>query len=232
MAEFIPDKLPGKASRGEERTFQILKKLPENYLVYYEPNIENRRPDFVVIAPDLGVIVIEVKGWRIEDILQGSDTEITVQDYEGRSRNETHPLEQARNYQWKLVRACGRNPRFSELLHQDGRHINKFIFPFAHFVVLSNITEQQLINYRGLDFSLIFRPENTMTRDALVRLEDVSPNKISEKLKKYFDPFWIIKPLSSSQVDVLRAIIHPEIIISYLPTKPSVVAEPEPMMEQ
>jgi len=58
--------------------FQLLKKLPDNYFGYYEPNIENRRPDFVVIAPDLGVIVIEVKGWHIEDIAQGSDTEITI----------------------------------------------------------------------------------------------------------------------------------------------------------
>ncbi|HNL85715.1 MAG TPA: 3'-5' exonuclease [Methanoregulaceae archaeon] len=232
MAEFIPDRLPGKASRGEERTFEILKKLPDNYLVYYEPNIENRRPDFVVIAPDLGVIVIEVKGWRIEDIIQGSDSEITVQDNDGRPRREIHPLDQARNYQWKLVRACGRNPRFSELLHRDGPHKNKFIFPFAHFVILSNITDQQLRSYRGLDFSIIFRPENTMTKDGLMSLLDASPTEIAAQLKTYFDPYWNITPLSQNQIDVLRAIIHPEIIISYLPSSPLVVAEPQPMMDQ
>ena len=69
MAYCIPDRLPSKASRGEDRTFHILKKLPDNYLVYYEPNIANRRPDFIVIAPDMGVIVIEVKGWYLDDIL-------------------------------------------------------------------------------------------------------------------------------------------------------------------
>jgi hypothetical protein len=232
MAEFIPDRLPAKASRGEERTYQILKKLPDNYLVYYEPNIENRRPDFIVIAPDLGVIVIEVKGWHIEDITQGSDTEITILDHEGRPKRETHPLEQARNYQWKLVRACAKNSQFSELLHPGGPHQNKFKFPFAHFVILSNISEQQLKNYRGLDFSIIFRPKNTMTRDILVELEDASPYEIAEKMKSYFDPFWRIDPLSTEQVDVLRAVIHPEIIISYLPTQPTVVAEPEPKLEQ
>ena len=42
-----------KASRGEERTFALLKKLPDDYLIYYEPNIDNRHPDFIVIAPDL-----------------------------------------------------------------------------------------------------------------------------------------------------------------------------------
>jgi hypothetical protein len=46
MAECIPDRLSAKASRGEERTFALLKKLPDDYLIYYEPNIDNRHPDF------------------------------------------------------------------------------------------------------------------------------------------------------------------------------------------
>ncbi len=47
MAECIPDRLSAKASRGEERTFALLKKLPDDYLIYYEPNIDNRHPDFI-----------------------------------------------------------------------------------------------------------------------------------------------------------------------------------------
>jgi len=78
LAEFIPDRLPSKASRGEERTFALLKKLPDDYLVYYEPNIDNRHPDFIVIAPDLGVIIIEVKGWYLDDIVKGNHSEITI----------------------------------------------------------------------------------------------------------------------------------------------------------
>jgi hypothetical protein len=42
MAEFIPDRLPSRATRGEERTFALLKKLPDDYLIYYEPTIDNR----------------------------------------------------------------------------------------------------------------------------------------------------------------------------------------------
>lgn len=119
MAEFIPDRLPARASKGEERTFSILKKLPDDYLVYYEPNIDNRRPDFIVIAPDQGVIVIEVKGWYLDDIQKVSDSEV-VTLYDGRPKAEIHPLTQARNYQWRLVKACEKNPSFSHLLHKDG----------------------------------------------------------------------------------------------------------------
>ncbi len=225
MAEFIPERLPYKASRGEKRTFSILKKLPDDYLVYYEPNIDNRRPDFIVIAPDLGVIVIEVKGWHLDELLKVNDSEV-VTLYNDRPKTELHPLSQARNYQWRLVRACEKNSRFATLLHKNGPLKNRFIFPFGHFVILPNITENQLRNYKGHDLSVVFRPKNTMTRDLLVALENASPKEIAETLRTYFDPFWPIEPLSYEQIDVLRAIIHPEIILSYIPSDPMLAPNP------
>ena len=62
MAEMIPDQLPRRASRGEERLFDVLKRLPDDYIVYYEPILENRFPDFIIICPDMGLMTIEVKG--------------------------------------------------------------------------------------------------------------------------------------------------------------------------
>ncbi|RPI36131.1 MAG: NERD domain-containing protein [Methanoregulaceae archaeon] len=78
MAECIPDRLSAKASRGEERTFALLKKLPDDYLIWYEPDIDNRHPDFIVIAPDLGVIIIEVKSWLLDIIVGGNHSEIPI----------------------------------------------------------------------------------------------------------------------------------------------------------
>ena len=51
MAEMVPDRLPSRASKGEERVFEILKRLPDDFIVYYEPIIESRYPDFIIIAP-------------------------------------------------------------------------------------------------------------------------------------------------------------------------------------
>ena len=219
MAEFIPDRLPSKASRGEERTFALLKKLPDDYLVYYEPNIDNRHPDFIVIAPDLGVIVIEVKGWYLDDILRASDTEV-VTNFDNRERKEIHPLGQARAYQWRLARICEKSPKRSLLLHQSGQYKDKFIFPFCHFVVLSNISRENIGRKKEYDMFTIFRPENTLYRDELVALEDASPAELRKTLQRFFNPFWEITPFTSEQVDVLRSIIHPEIILSYIPSRP------------
>lgn len=228
MAEFIPDRLPKRATRGEERTFSILKKLPDNYLVYYEPHIENRHPDFIVIAPDLGIMVIEVKGWYLENILQASDSEVTV-DYDGHQKCEAHPLTQARNYLFRLMKACEQNPRYSQLLHKEGPLKNRFLFPFAHFVILANITQDQLSKKKDADLSQVFRPKNTITRDIMLALEDASGEEIAKTLREYFDPFWEIEPMTSEQINILRAVIHPQIVLDYFTsTKPHVVAEPEP----
>jgi hypothetical protein len=219
MAEFIPDRLPSKASRGEERTFGLLKKLPDDYLVYYEPNINNRHPDFIVIAPDLGVIIIEVKGWYLDDIVRGNHSEITVNN-DGRERQEIHPLEQARNYMWRLARACEKSPSRSSLLHQDGHYKNKFFFPFCHFVVLSNISRDNILKRKDQDVAEIFKSDNTLFRDELVALENASPEELRNTLMRFFDPFWEIPQFTSEQVDVLRSIIHPEIILSYVKSRP------------
>ena len=226
MAECIPDRLSSKASRGEERTFALLKKLPDDYLIYYEPNIDNRHPDFIVIAPDLGVIVIEVKGWYLDDVVKGDHSEITIND-NNCERQENHPLEQARGYQWKLVRACERSPKKSLLLQKDGPYKNKFIFPFCHFVVLSNITRDNILRRQDQDVSAIFKMDNTLFRDELVDLEHASPDELRNVLMRFFDPYWEISPFTQEQVDVLRSIIHPEIILSYLPSKPLTGIESE-----
>jgi hypothetical protein len=89
MAQMIPDRLPSGSSKGEQRLFAILQRLPDVWIIYYEPVISDRYPDFVVIAPDLGIAVIEVKGWNPNDIL-GSDLQtVRVRD-RGLLKNEVH----------------------------------------------------------------------------------------------------------------------------------------------
>ncbi len=218
MAECIPDRLSAKASRGEERTFVFLKKLPDDYLIYYEPNIDNRHPDFIVIAPDLGVIIIEVKGWHFEDIVGGNHSEISIKTND-LPRQEIHPLEQARNYMWRLARACENSPHRSMLFHQGGERKNKFFFPFCHFVVMSNVTRDNILRRKDQNFSEIFKSDNTLFRDELVALENASADEIKNTLMRFFDPYWPITPFTNEQVDVLRSIIHPEIILSPLSSR-------------
>ena len=67
MAYTIPETIRSSATAGERLLFRTLKTyLPDDYIVYYEPEIRGRRPDFVIIGPDLGLVVLEV---TLDDIL-------------------------------------------------------------------------------------------------------------------------------------------------------------------
>jgi hypothetical protein len=65
MAFLIPETLstqPSSATAGERKVFVVLRDyLPEDYLVYYDISVQGRHPDFIIVGPDLGLVVLEVK---------------------------------------------------------------------------------------------------------------------------------------------------------------------------
>src|SRR3954470_17424096 len=71
MAITIPETIRTSATAGERLFFRTLKTfLPDDYIVYYEPEIQGKRPDFVIIGPDLGIVVLEVKDYTKNTLLQ------------------------------------------------------------------------------------------------------------------------------------------------------------------
>lgn len=64
MAQMIPETIPSKASQGEKLLFDLLReRLPDNFLVGYEPTIKRLLPDFIILGPAFGLLIPEVKGW-------------------------------------------------------------------------------------------------------------------------------------------------------------------------
>lgn len=101
MAVMIPDRMPSGASTGEKALFAILQRLPDDCIVYYEPIIENRYPDFVVVCPSLGIMTIEVKGWDLSKVAVADSQEVSVIE-RGVVSVHKHPARQARDYKFKL----------------------------------------------------------------------------------------------------------------------------------
>lgn len=215
MAEIIPDRLPSRASAGEKKLFSVLQRLPDDYIVYYESIFEDRYPDFVVICPDLGLLVITVKGWYPRDIITVDSNTVVVTKSREQVRH-THPNQQASEYLSSLIDECRKHPTSQRLLQKKGESQNKFLFPFGHFVVLSNITSAQLKSHSNGDLTPFFPPGTVVTRDQLENWTDetISPGQLGDILISFFAPFWEINKLTDSQVNTLRAIIHPEIIVN------------------
>ena len=108
MAEMIPDRLPSGASAGERKVFALLQQLPDEVIAYYEPVVADRYPDFIVIIPSVGLLIIEVKGWYPAHILKANNFNVTVSS-RGQPENCKHPVRQAREYQYQLMDTARRH---------------------------------------------------------------------------------------------------------------------------
>jgi hypothetical protein len=100
MAEMTPDTLPASSKAGERHVFATLAQLPDDCLIYCEPVVRRRYPDLITILPGVGVLVIEVKDWRLAEL--GSVNADTVTRH-GTVTVVPHPSRQARGYMLRLM---------------------------------------------------------------------------------------------------------------------------------
>ena len=93
----------GAGAEAEKKTLNFLKALPDHYFVLRElrmhPSQEKRRahsqedrPDLVVIGPDIGVVVLEVKDWNLK-----RNTYEWLDQYTVRKTNELAQVADMRN---------------------------------------------------------------------------------------------------------------------------------------
>ena len=70
MAIMFPDSVPDTAYPGEKWMFKIFRDaLPDEFLVWHEPSTLTRKSDFILLSPNYGLLVIEVKDWNPEMII-------------------------------------------------------------------------------------------------------------------------------------------------------------------
>jgi hypothetical protein len=205
MAEMIPEYLPDHATVGEKAVFNALQDLPAEVLCYYEPVIKRRYPDFIIIDPEIGVLVIEVKGWRVGWIEEASDATVRLRQA-GQVREDNHPLRQARKYQDRLMSLCQSHPYGGMLLNER----NRFSFAFAHLAILTGISRADLVE-NGLNG--LFPPGSTLCSDEWEDVREAGPEAMRRALRAAFDPDIPRHTLTPDQVKVLRGIIHPTVLL-------------------
>ena len=114
MAYTVPETLASLDSRvtaGERRVFVALRDhLPEDYLVYYDIAVDGRHPDFIIVGPDLGLVVLEVKDWRLKSILEITADRVRLRQAKG-ELEVGNPVRQVRDYLLRTVDALKRRPR-------------------------------------------------------------------------------------------------------------------------
>ena len=194
-------------TRGELRLAERLKDfLEENAVVWHNLPVgpRNRHPDFIIVHPANGLLVLEVKDWRLETIVSADKGNVELLTARGIVR-ESHPLEQARKYTFDVVRTLERD---GQLLFPPGhRFMGKSIVPFGYGAVFTNITRRQ---FDQTELREVFAEHLCVFKDEMT--EGADPEEFRGRLWRMVSQRFG-EPLSMPQFDRLRALMFPEIRI-------------------
>jgi hypothetical protein len=209
MAQMVPSTVPPQATSGEKALFRILATLPEDVYVYYDVQIRHRFADLVVISPRLGVLMIEIKDWKPSSIESANHDSIELR-LQSHNKKVVHPLKQARQYAFALSDEIQSRLEGRILLAKDGPYKGKIRFPISYLACLSQISDRDI---QTLDLSSIFDPGRTLTKEWLTKARDISGEELESLLARYFVPKFQFTPLDKTEIDHLRGIIHPHIVV-------------------
>ncbi|MFS0777643.1 3'-5' exonuclease [Neobacillus sp. 3P2-tot-E-2] len=219
MAITIPETIRSSATTGERLFFRTLKTfLPDDYIVYYEPDIQGRRPDFVIIGPDLGIVVLEVKDYTKNTLFQINHDEWHIVTTSEDQAVIKSPMKQARDNMFHVVDTLKKD---KSLIQLDGKYKFQLKFPYGHGVVFTRLYSKDFVQ-EGL-YSVI-EPNLCFTRDEIdPDKEGFSEEVLMEKILNMFVvPFRLKESLSIEDINAIRYHLFPEVRISaeYKPPVP------------
>jgi hypothetical protein len=175
--------------------------------------VGRRYPDLIAILPEVGVLVIEVKDWRLAKLGSSSVNADTVTiTRRGTATVVPHPRRQARGYMLRLMDECRKHPRAGMLIQKEGRHAGGYAFPFGHIAVLSNINRSQ-IEREAQELTLLFPIRHDHHPRRTGHLGCARAQALLARLKVYFDPWRAFPKLTAARIDIFRSVIHPEVVI-------------------
>ncbi len=189
---------------GERRLAERLEqKLDDDYLLWYDVPVgpKQSHPDFVVLHPRRGLLILETKDWKLETIKRA-----TRQMWEiipdGQLKVIMSPLAQARFCAIQVVNALERDP---QLVQTTGPHQGKLAFPWGHGVVLTRITRKQFDD-AGLGDAI--EPHYVICQDEM--LETADAEEFQQRLWNMF-PHSFGGVMSLPQLDRVRWNMFPEV---------------------
>ena len=212
MASLIPaiGTCLSRMTGGEKRLARRLEdKLEDDYLVWYDVPVgrANAHPDFVVFNPRRGLLVLEVKDWRLDAIASIDRQSVDLLTSDGLKR-KINPLEQARQYVHQVVDMLKAD---AQLTFSSGRLQGQLFFPWGYGVVLANISRKQ---FDETDLGEVIEAHRVICSDEMTEAADAEA--FQQRLWAML-PFHRSVPLSLPQIDRIRWHLFPEIRIAASP---------------
>ena len=195
-----------RCNPGERRVLQQLRRcLEDDYLIWHDVPLgpRARQPDFVVLSPRQGILLLEVKDWKRSTLHAATRDMVELSTPRGRV-TEANPLRRARDFALELVDLMQADP---SLTHAAGAFKGKLVFPYGWGVVFSHLRSADLA---GSDFSEVFPQHQTLLRDDLDETVQAA-----DFFKRLWGLFTVSYPhtLSLPQRDRVRWHLFPEVRI-------------------
>lgn len=209
MATLIPplNTCLQRMQSGEKRFADCLERhLEDDYLCWYELPVGKRQryTDFIILHPRRGLLLLEVKDWKIETLQSIDKVSATLMTSAG-LKTVCNPLEQVRQCTFQLIDRLKNDP---QLVHPTGKWQGKLAFPFGFGVVLSNITREQ---FDSGDSGYVIPERQVICKDDLTKTVD--PEIFQKRLWDMFNVRFL-RPLSLPQIDRIRWHLFSEVRIS------------------
>ena len=119
-----------RCNGGERAVLHQLKRcLDDDYLVWHDVPLGPRKiqPDFVILSPRWGLLILEVKDWKRSTFVRGNRDAVEIDTASGRL-SKPNPTRQARDYTMALVDELKQD---AELVHTDGPFKGHLLCPYG-----------------------------------------------------------------------------------------------------
>ena len=192
---------------GEKRLSERLEqKLEDDYLLWYDVPIgpKQTHPDFVVLHPHRGALILETKDWYISTIRHASrDTFEILDASSGQPKTVSNPLVQARHCAIQVINTLQRDP---QLQQPEGPHQGQLIFPWGYGVVFTRITRAQ---FEAAELCRAIPERLVICQDEM--FEHVEPEAFQARLWAMFPHSFGKGAINLPQLDRVRWILFPEV---------------------
>ena len=187
------------AHSSEQKVACVLQKhLQDDVLVWHEPSIGNLKPDFLILFPSRGFVIMEVKSWDIGYIREADDHTVVLNS--DPPRNTKHPVkEQGKNYEFKVVDILT-GSKF--MLYPSGHEKQgNFSIPHGACVVFTKIKQKDL-HARDELSSL---KTKAIYKDAIFKKEP-RPNAIQNNILGFL-PYRLEREMSEVDIDAFISLL-------------------------
>lgn len=220
MAQFFPTRSSARFDTPGERRLadRLAAKLEDDYLCWCNVPVGTKglQPDFVILHPQRGFLVLEVKDWKL-DTIHTMDRGIAQIFDGGLLKSVKNPMTQARIYALEVKMALERDPALKQ--PAGSPHAGNLLMPYGWGVVLTRITRKQ---FEGTNLDEVLDPQRVIFQDEMT--ESVEAEAFQQRLWDMFPHVFPCR-LSLPQIDRVRYLLYPEVRVSAQPGQFGLFAE-------